>query len=220
MALPTDTLEQALRAELARASGLAPDVLTRNALLQDLGVEEEDLWLAVEEVRHTAGLSVPTFPEDSAQDRAWREVQAAGPGLRLLAPFWREAGAMLDRMEQDLRHPGKDSVASLAESLRSGHYTPAVPPMPLAAQDHTPRLTRLQAGGRVVGTTTALFTVLPALKVMTCEGKCAPCPDGVVAAVISFAPFALTLVAMTAVLLLWPVARQLWRSGDATMVRS
>lgn len=219
MAVTADTLEQALRAELALASGLVPEVLTRHALLQDLGVEEEDLWSAVEAVRQAAGLPEPAFPDDPAQDRAWHEVQAAGPGLRLLAPFWPEAGAMLDRMEQDLRHPGKDSVASLAESLRSGHYRPAVSPMPLAANDHTPRLTRMQAVGRVAGTGTALFTVLPALKVMTCEGKCAPCPDGVGAAITGFAPFGLTCMAMLAVLLLWPVARQFWRSGDAVPVR-
>ncbi len=219
MAVPADTLEKALWAELALATGLASDLLTRHALLQDLGVEEEDLWSAVEGVRQATGLPEPTFPNDPEQHMAWHEVRTAGPGLRLLAPFWPEAGAMLDRMELGLRHPGKDSVASLAESLRSGHYKPAVPPMPLAAEEHTPRLTRRQAVWRVAGTGTALFTALPALEVMTCEGKCAPCPAGVGAAVTGFAPFGLTLMAMLAVLLLWPVARQFWRSGDAVPVR-
>jgi hypothetical protein len=219
MTVTADTLEQALRAELAQASGLAPDVLTRQALLQDLGVEEDDLWSTFDTIRTEFGLPVPTFPDNPAQDRAWHDIQAAGPGLRLLAPFWPEAGAMLDRMEQDLRHPGKDSLASLAASLQSGRYAPALPPMPLRPEDLTPRLTRIQAAGRVAGTGLALLTLLPALKVMTCDGKCAPCPKGVGEAVVDFAPFALTLMAMLAALLLLPVARQLWRTGPAVMLR-
>ncbi|MCB6178347.1 hypothetical protein LHP98_09415 [Rhodobacter sp. Har01] len=164
-------IEDALREALSEISGRPAFDFADDAALQGLGLDEEEIWDAVDDVARAQGLDLPAAETGEAARKAERLEMS----LRHLAALLPGARAALRALPPRPDWTScTDTVASLAETLRSGRYRPATAPRPMPPAVPVPLPTVLL---RWLGPGAALAAA-PALRLIRCSPACRPCPTG------------------------------------------